>query len=135
MIQFKYSAKGPGGQSVEGTISADSRAEAVAELRGKKLTVVRMDEASGSKKKKLSGEFRLTKLKPSAKKNEIVIFTRQLATMVGAGLALLESLEVLKDQAESPGMKLCCDILANEVRGGTDLSAAMEKCPKVFNHL
>lgn len=135
MITFKYSAKGPGGQSVEGTISADSRAEAVAELRSKKLTIVRMDESGAAKKSKLRGELRLTKLKPSAKKGEVVIFTRQLATMVGAGLSLLESLEVLRDQAESAGMQLCCDTLANEVRGGSDLSAAMEKCPKVFNHL
>ncbi|MFT5154739.1 MAG: type IV pilus assembly protein PilC [Planctomycetota bacterium] len=63
------------------------------------------------------------------------MFTRQLATMVGAGLSLLESLDVLGHQAESPGMKVTCDTLVNEVRGGSDLSAAMEKCPKVFNHL
>ena len=135
MITFKFSANGPGGQSVEGTISADSRAEAVAELRSKKLTIVRMDESGAAKKNKLRGEIRLTRLKPSARKGEVVIFTRQLATMVGAGLSLLESLEVLRDQAESAGMQLCLDTLANEVRGGSDLSAAMEKCPKVFNHL
>ena len=64
-----------------------------------------------------------------------MIFTRQLATMVGAGLSLLESLEVLGYQAESKGMQKTCEILVDSVRGGSDLSAAMERCPKVFTPL
>ncbi|MCA8972953.1 MAG: type II secretion system F family protein, partial [Planctomycetes bacterium] len=59
----------------------------------------------------------------------------QLATMVGAGLALLESLEVLGEQAETPGMKATCAKLSNDVRGGSDLSVAMEGCPKAFDEL
>jgi type IV pilus assembly protein PilC len=131
--QFKYAAKGPSGQTVEGTISAATRAEAVAELRKQNLVVMRLDQES-SRRKGL-GEFRFGKVKVKAKKSELVIFTRQLATMVGAGLSLLESLEVLGHQSESPGMKLCCESLVNSVRGGSDLSAAMSECPLVFNHL
>jgi type IV pilus assembly protein PilC len=130
--QFKYAAKGPSGQTVEGTISASTKAEAVAELRKQNLVVMRLDASSG---KKGLGEFRFGKVKIKGKKGELVIFTRQLATMVGAGLSLLESLEVLAHQAESPGMKLCCETLISEVRGGSDLSASMEKCPLIFNHL
>ena len=55
--------------------------------------------------------------------------------MISAGLALLESLEVLAAQAETPGMRATCEKLATEVRGGTDLSVAMESCPKVFDPL
>ncbi|MFT4538357.1 MAG: type IV pilus assembly protein PilC [Planctomycetota bacterium] len=137
MTTFNYAAKGPGGQTVEGQITAESKAEAVAELRGKNLMVMRLDAAKGGSKKTRGtrGPISLGKQKPRAKKQELVIFTRQLATMVGAGLSLLESLDVLGHQAESPGMKVTCDTLVNEVRGGSDLSAAMEKCPKVFNHL
>ena len=135
MIQYKYAAKGPGGQTVEGTIHAETRAEAVAELRNKNLMVMRLDE-TGGKGKKRSKEKRAGKsVTPKAKAQELVIFTRQLATMVGAGLSLLESLDVLGHQAESPGMKRTCEVLVTEVRGGSDLSAAMEKCPKVFSHL
>lgn len=137
MTTFNYAAKGPGGQTVEGQISAESKAEAVAELRGKNLMVMRLDEArsGGRKARKPKGSLTLGKVKPRARKQELVIFTRQLATMVGAGLSLLESLDVLGHQAESPGMRVTCEILVNEVRGGSDLSAAMERCPKVFNHL
>lgn len=137
MTTFKYAAKGPGGKTVEGTINAADKSEAVAELRRQNLVVVRVDETGGgskSKRRSIGGKG-LFKVRPSCKKSELVIFTRQLATMVGAGLALLESLDVLGEQAETPGMKLACEKLANEVRGGTDLSVAMESCPKVFDPL
>ena len=135
MNQFKYAAKGPTGQTVEGTISAGTKAEAVAELRKQNLVVMRLDQASATGKKRSLGEIRFGKVKVKAKKGELVIFTRQLATMVGAGLSLLESLEVLGHQAESPGMKLCCEGLVASVRGGSDLSAAMSEAPLIFNHL
>jgi type IV pilus assembly protein PilC len=134
---FKYAAKGPGGKTVEGTINANDKNEAVAELRKQNLVVVRVDESGATRKttapgQKSSGPSRRT---PRAKRTELVIFTRQLATMVGAGLALLESLEVLGEQAESPGMRATCERLVSEVRGGHDLSAAMEQCPKAFDSL
>ena len=137
MTNFKYAAKGPGGKTVEGTINAADKTEAVAELRKQNLVVVRVDEAGAKEPKKKAASAKGGLFKPSAKcsRIELVIFTRQLSTMVGAGLALLESLEVLADQAESPGMKMTCEKLSQEVRGGSDLSAAMEHCPKVFDPL
>ena len=141
MTTFKYAAKGPGGKTVEGTINANDRTEAVAELRRQNLVVMRVDEASASPAKKnpatpSGGAKKVsTRGSPSCKKSDLVIFTRQLSTMVGAGLALLESLEVLGEQAESKGMKIACQRLVSEVRTGVDLSAAMELSPKVFDQL
>ncbi len=138
MTTFKYAAKDPAGKTVEGTIQANDKNEAVAELRKKNLTAMRVDEAGAMATRKANNKSSgggLFKVTPKANKTELVIFTRQLATMIGAGLALLESLEVLGDQAESPGLKLTCQTLVAEVRGGSDLSAAMEKCPKAFDDL
>lgn len=138
MTTFKYAAKDPAGKTVEGTIQANDKNEAVAELRKKNLTAMRVDEAGAMASRKANNKASgggLFKVSPKANKTELVIFTRQLATMIGAGLALLESLEVLGDQAESPGLKLTCQTLVSEVRGGSDLSAAMEKCPKAFDDL
>lgn len=138
MINFKYAAKGPGGKTVEGTIAAANKAEAVSELRRQNLVVMRLDESAMGmprRQKRSLAEVQIGTRKPSSKKGEVVIFTRQLATMVGAGLSLLESLEVLGYQAESLGMKATCERLVSEVRSGSDLSAAMVKCPKVFNPL
>ena len=140
MAEFKYAAKGPGGATVEGTIQAETKAEAVAELRKKNLIILRLDEGSGRKRpfqtrKAGAGAGKAPTRGGRAKKGEVVIFTRQLATMVGAGLSLLESLDVLGHQAESKGMKQTCQVLVDAVRGGSDLSAAMEQCPRSFTPL
>lgn len=132
---FKYAAKSPQGKHVEGTISAATKAEALAELRSKNLVLLRLDEVGGAAGVGARWSFGRRKPKVKARKGELVIFTRQLATMVGAGLSLLESLEVLGQQAESPGMKACCESLVADLRAGSDLSHAMERCPKVFTHL
>lgn len=139
MTNYRYAAKGPGGKTVEGTIEAQDRQEAVAELRRQNLVVVRVDEAGGARpqgaKRKGFSSMTIGKVKPSAKRMERVIFTRQLATMIGSGLSLIESLGVLEEQAESPGMKMTCQRLIEQVRGGVDLSTAMEQCPKAFTPL
>lgn len=141
MADFKYSAKNAGGSTVEGSISAESKAAAVSELRKKNLIILSLDEERARRM-----PFRSRKTAPSGgsagdstkavrvrvKKPELVIFTRQLATMVGAGLSLLESLEVLGHQAESKEMARVCSVLVESVRSGSDLSAAMERCPRCF---
>lgn len=140
MNSFHYAAKNSGGKTVEGTIDANDRSEAVAELRRKNLVVVKLDPLSGraakaGAKAKGGGKTVSAKGKPKSSKTELVIFTRQLATMVGSGLALLEAIDVLGHQAESPGMKVTCQKIAAALRAGSDLSSAMETCPKVFNPL
>ena len=139
MVVFRYAAKDPSGKTVEGTLQAGDRNEAVAELRRQNLIVMRVDEggkkAKGGAKSGEAGKGSLLRGGARAKKSEVVIFTRQLATMISSGLSLLESLEVLAEQAETPGMKITCNRLVTELRGGSDLSAAMATCPKVFNQL
>jgi len=66
------------------------------------------------------------------KKEEIVIFTRQLATMIGAGIPMLESLEILREQAESKQFGVLLDCVINDVRSGQDLSTSLERHPKAF---
>lgn len=137
MTTFKYAAKGPGGKTVEGTITAADRNEVAAELRKQNLVATRIEESGATVHKKPAGPpgFLGMVKKPSASRTDLVMFTRQLSTMVGSGLALLEALEVLGEQADSIGMKLCCQKLVSEVRSGVDLSSAMETCPKVFDPL
>jgi type IV pilus assembly protein PilC len=136
VTSFKYAAKKPTGQTVEGTISADDRNQAVAELRKQNLVVLKV-EASGGKPASKGGASRslFGSRSPRANATELVLFTRQLATMVGAGLALLESIEVLGSQAETPGLRAVCEKVTAELRGGSDLSSAMETCPRAFSPL
>lgn len=134
MTSFKYAAKGPGGKTVEGQMEAEDRNEVLNELRRQNLVVMRIDEVTARRRKGLRAVSSKGR-KPGAKRTELVLFTRQLATMVGAGISLLEGLEVLAEQAETPAFKATCELLITEVRGGSDLSAAMEKCPRAFSEL
>jgi type IV pilus assembly protein PilC len=139
VVTFRYAAKDASGRTVQGTVQANDKNEAVAELRKQNLVVMRVEEGgSSSKKDKAKGDVKtdgIFAIKPRCSRQELVIFTRQLATMISSGISLLESLEVLADQAESKGMKVCCNRVVTELRGGADLSAAMGTCPKVYNTL
>lgn len=135
MTSFKYAAKKPTGQTVEGVVQADDKNAAVAELRRQNMTVLKLEAASGGKSgaTKLNLNFSFGGKKgPSINSDDLVLFTRQLSTMVGAGLALLESIDVLGSQAERPGLKQACEKIGAELRAGSDLSTAMETCPKAF---
>jgi len=139
VANFQYAAKDKSGKTVQGTIQANDRGEAVNQLRSRDLIILKVEEGGrvSSEKKAASPKHKggFFSKQPSATKSEVVIFTRQLSTMISAGISLLESIEVLAEQAETPGMKACCQRLANELRGGSDLSAAMGTCPKVFSSL
>jgi type IV pilus assembly protein PilC len=139
VANFQYAAKDKAGKTITGTITANDRAEAVNQLRGRELVILKVEEggrAAAAMKKVSSGKGGgLFAVRPRASKSEIVIFTRQLSTMISAGISLLEAIEVLAEQAETPGMKATCHRLAAELRGGSDLSAAMSSCPKVFTPL
>jgi type IV pilus assembly protein PilC len=142
---FTYAAKDASGKTVSGTIQANDRTEAVNQLRGRDLIILKVEEGGkAAKAPKASAGSPTAKPKvgfmgigggPRASKQEIVIFTRQLSTMISAGISLLESIEVLTEQAETPGMKACCARIAAALRGGSDLSAAMQTCPNVFSPL
>ncbi len=140
MASFKYAAKKAGGQSVEGTIQADDKTQALAELRKQNLVVLNVEPVSGkaaaSKSFKVGGgKNAFFKRGPSIDRNELVLFTRQLATMVASGLALLEAIDVLGEQADTKGLRMTCQKLGAELRAGADLSSAMETCPRAFNPL
>ena len=160
MPNYKYSAVGADGRTISGRIDAASKTDCVAELRKRSLTPIDIQEksgggagdgashSSGSSAEPMSqppsgappapgavqkAKFRLGAVKPGVrKKEEIVIFTRQLATMIGAGIPMLESLEILREQAESKQFSLLLDQVIGDVRSGKDLSTAMERHPKAF---
>lgn len=134
---FKYSARDASGKTVSGSVKAESQDAVVNDLRRRKLTPVSIKKAGGlfsggggggPKKKK-------TASKSSVRKGELEVFTRQLSTMLGAGIPMLEALEILADQAESPGFTFCLEQVVEEIRGGSDLSKALGNHPKVFSEI
>ena len=138
--KFKFEAKDVAGKVVKGAVTADSQAEAVADLRRRNLTPVEVTKAGGLAAwfgggKKGPGSKRGAAKRSSVKKGELEVFTRQLATMLGAGIPMLEALEILADQAESPGFAFCLDKVVDDIRSGSDLSKALEAHKRVFSHI
>ncbi len=137
MANFKYKAKDFGGKKVTGTVQGSNQASAIAELRRKNLIVVSMKAASsgggGGGLKAALTDSNPNRYKPRG--DELVVFTRQLSTMVSAGIPLLESLEILQEQAENAGFAAVLDNVVESIRSGGDLSASMEKYPRSFHDI
>ena len=133
MGNFRYRAKDASGSTTTGTISAKSRNDAIGELRKKNLQVVEVSATTGGKSP-MKGFFGRG-ARPGVRKDELVVFTRQLATMVGAGIPILEAIEIQREQAESPNFRVVLEGVVEAVRGGTDFSAALERFPRVFPEL
>ena len=123
MAVFAYTAKGPDGKKIESVIRASDKGAAQAELKKKNLTVSTLVEQKGGKKVGFFGPPR-----PHVKTKDIAVMTRQLSTMISAGIPLLESLEILHEQASDPGFKLTLDKIIERVRSGSDFSTALSAC-------
>ncbi|MBI5779692.1 MAG: type II secretion system F family protein [Planctomycetes bacterium] len=130
MKEFKYTARSTTGKQSKGTVNAVNRIEATNELRKKGLTLLTIEEAG----KKSGGLFSSTPAK-KASTEELVIFTRQLSTMISAGIPLLECLEVLQEQIDKPGLKLVLGEVIEKVRSGSDFSESITAYPRVFSKI
>ncbi|MBI4605316.1 MAG: type II secretion system F family protein, partial [Planctomycetes bacterium] len=136
---YSYKAKKPGGGTVSGTVNAQNESEAVGDLRRQGLTVVSMGLQKGGSggEGARSSLFRGGKAPPKksrvkVKSQDMVVFTRQLSTMISAGIPLVEAIEILADQASNLGFKATLEDIAANVRAGKDLSQALSQHPRVF---
>lgn len=141
MAEFRYEAKDASGKRQDGTLSAGSADEAASDLSKRGLTVVAVTPVGGGTKKADAGGLpaflggKITAKSARVKLKELVIFTRQLATMISAGIPLLECLEILCEQTENPGFKAVLEEIVLDVRSGTDMSSALAKHPRVFEDI
>lgn len=141
MAEFRYEAKDASGKRQDGTLSAGSADEAASDLSKRGLTVVAVTPVAGGTRKAEGGALasflsgKVTAKSARVKLKELVIFTRQLATMISAGIPLLECLEILCEQTENPGFKAVLEEIVLDVRSGTDMSSALAKHPRVFEDI
>lgn len=133
MALYEYLAKDKGGKTQEGTIEAKDRRSALDLLRGKDLIIISMKEMQGSSKGS-AGKFSLT-FRKKVSIDDLVVFSRQLATMVDAGIPILTSLDVLTQQAENKTFKDMLVKIKDDVEVGASLSSAFSKHPAAFSNL
>lgn len=138
MKQFVYKSKNRGGKVVSGDIAAETEMEAVAELRRRGLTVISVGQgrsAGGNSFFSLSVGKSAAPKKKRVKGQDLVLFTRQLATMVSAGIPLVEGLEILEEQISNPSFKAALGEVVSDVRSGKDLSNSLGRHGKIFTNI
>ena len=158
MATFQYIAKDSAGQEQRGTIEAGDRASAIAAIRAGGLFPSAIGEvksaaapaparggksAKAAKPEKKKGglgskeiNIKLPKwLMGKVKPKDLTAFTRQLATLVNAGLPLMRCIEVLKKQKMAPAMMDCLNGISEGIAGGATFSESLTAYPKIFDNL
>ncbi|HET9850165.1 MAG TPA: type II secretion system F family protein [Candidatus Saccharimonadales bacterium] len=128
MAQFAYDAITKEGQHAHGVLAAGSREEALSALRAQGSRPLTIKESADAGAKKNS--FFTNK---KVKLHDLMVFTRELSTMVSAGVSLPRCLETLAGQAENPYFKSVINGVNHEVGAGSSLADAMAKYPNVFS--
>jgi type IV pilus assembly protein PilC len=127
MPSFVYIARETAtGREIRSSVEAATEQAAIAALLNRNLLVVSIQEKVGKKGRSSGGRVALA---------DLVIFTRQLATMIDAGLAMVQSLQALADQTTNKAMRDVIRDVCTRVEGGDSFSEALQKHPKVFNRL
>ncbi len=124
------------GKYVEGNIEAINQEEASFKLKEQKIIItnlVRTKKKAAEKPKKKGGGFSFGKKKVAPQ--DVVIFSKQFATMVKAGLPILNVLAMIRDQIEHPTVKEIVEDIRKNLEGGVTLSKCFEKHPKVFDNI
>ncbi len=126
MKRYIYKAKDKEGRVISGEVEASDEYVAAKLVRNRGLTVI-------SIRAKLTGPFAIIdRIRNRITHGDIVDFTRQLATMINAGLPITDALVILRNQSKVSMQKLVAQILA-DVEGGESLSSSMSKHPKAFD--
>ncbi|MGD0259595.1 MAG: type II secretion system F family protein [Verrucomicrobiota bacterium] len=127
MASFLYVARETvSGREIRSSVEAATEQAAIAALLNRNLLVLSIQEKVGKQGRTSGGRVGLA---------DLVIFTRQLATMIDAGLAMVQSLQALADQTTNKVMRDVIRDVTARVEGGDSFSEALQKHPKAFNRL
>ncbi len=152
MPKFSYTAMDAGGKEVRDTIEAPTQAQAINQIRSQGLFPTAVSAAGGSspapKAQKpgkpapaaaapaKKGEIKLPSwMQGKVKPKDLMVMTRQMATLISAGLPLLRGLRVLQRQSKIPALRDALTGMGEAVEGGSTFSEALAQYPKIFNNL
>ncbi len=127
MPTFIYSARNAKGKIVKGTLESATLERAKNLLRNNKLTPVKI---SSSRWRSL---LNMNIMRRSASAKELVLFSRQLSSMIAAGVPILESLRALITETSNASFRTTLESVAYDIEGGASLSQALSKHPEAFN--
>ena len=125
------------GKYVEGDIEALNQDEASHKLKEQKVIITNLTKSKkkSEKKAKSKGGGGFSFGKKKIKSEDVVIFSKQFATMVKAGLPILQVLSMLRDQLENPSLKEVIEDIRKKLEGGVTLSTCFNNYPKLFDNV
>ncbi|MBN2144992.1 MAG: type II secretion system F family protein [Candidatus Aureabacteria bacterium] len=126
MPAYKYIVKSGDGQTVEGRMEGENEGEVINQLRSKGLLIVEVSKAS---------QVKVTKSHKKISSDDLVTFTRQMATMIDAGLPLLQALRIMSEQLDNINFRIVVNEISDDIEGGASFSDALVKHPKAFDGL
>jgi len=129
MANFAYNAQAADGHHISGTVAAPNREAALSTLRSQGVKPIVVTEAKVNTGSRFSFGGKKVKLR------DLVVFTRELSTMISAGVPLPRGLETLSDQAENKYFKEVITGVNHDVEAGSALADALNKYPNVFNEV
>lgn len=130
MPVYRYNAMDPSGRAVAGTLEADSL-----ELVRAKLSDLRYHVLSIRETRSRAGFADRLSTMQRVKLRDLVVFSRQFATMVDAGLSVVKCLDILQKQCRNPRLKDAIGQIKHDVAGGSSLTEAVQKHPRIFSGL
>lgn len=134
MPAFSYKAKTSAGLVLQGVIDADEQKGAVEKLRNQKLVVLEIAEKTENALDKIKAMIAKNK-KGKVTSKDLVLFSRQLSTLVSAGVPIVQSLGILETQAENPAFKDVLGAVKADIESGLSISDALKKHPDAFPDL
>jgi len=148
MQKFSYVAVDTAGKENRGVVEANTQAQAIAKIRGQGLfptsigavgdtaTTTGVRGGPAKKKSALDMELKLPAfLQPRVKPKDLMVMTRQLATLVEAGLPLLRGLRVLLRQTKNPTLRKTLEAMGQSVESGSTFSESLAQHPRIFDNL
>ena len=131
-MNFAYKVKTSQGNVLEGSMEANDQQSVVNRLREQRFIILDISEV-----KSASGGIlnKLNIFKPKVKRKDLVIFSRQLATLVNSGVPIVQSLSILYDQIENPAFKAVVGKCREDIESGITIADAMERHPQAFTTL
>ena len=128
MPHFKYTVKDATGKTVTSSADSKNRDSLIDLLRKQQLTIISLEEDRDT-------EVKTAQLAKKVKLDDLVIFSRQLSTMVEAGIPLVNVLDILSQQIEKKGFAAVIKKIRDDVEAGSSFSQALTKHPRIFSSL
>ena len=127
--QWAYKGTDAGGRSVKGVLEASSEAQAIQQLKSQGVRPDRLTSKGGGTG--LQKEITIPGLERQPGLKDLAVVTRQLATMVNAGVSILRALTITAAQVENPKLRRTLQEIATRVEGGASLSGALAEYPLI----